>query len=317
MTTHMPIRRLPWTLVVICLMCGLVRAQRFSDWSTPQNLGAVVNSAFNDQHPAVSPDDLALYFVSDRPGGPGGTDIWVTRRNSVDDPWGTPVTLPSSINTAAAEFAPAFGAGGHLLLFGSERPGGCGSRDIWVSFRRDKRDDFAWEAPVNLGCSLNFSGFDDGPTWFEDGESGDLVTIYFTSQNRPGGLGDFDIWASTQNADGSFGPAVNVAELNSPFRDTRTTIRKDGLEMIFTSQRPGGIGTAFDLWTSTRKTTGQAWSEPVNLGPIVNTTFNEGAPALSWSGTTLYLYSNRPGGFGMNDLYLSTREKVQGPKNHD
>jgi hypothetical protein len=146
-----------------------------------------------------------------------------------------------------------FGAAGHLLLFGSERAGGCGGRDIWVSFRRDTSDDFAWESPVNLGCALNFGGFDDGPTWFEDDNG--LVTIYLTSLNRAGGMGDFDIWSSTQNADGTFSPAINLAELNSPFRDTRSAIRRDGLELYFTSQRPGSLADTLDLWVSTRTST--------------------------------------------------------------
>lgn len=77
---------------------------------------------------------------------------------------------------------PPFDPSGHVLLFGSERSGGCGSRDICAAFRINKRDDNGWLPPANLGCRLNFSGFDDGPTWVDD-ESG-LLTIYFTSQNR-------------------------------------------------------------------------------------------------------------------------------------
>ena len=287
---------------------GPAAAQHYSDWSVPVSLGSAINSTSNDQHPAVSRDELTLYFVSDRPGGAGGTDIWVSKRASLDDPWGTPVPLPAAINTGAAEFAPTFGASDHLLLFGSERPGGCGSRDIWVSFRQDKHDDSGWEAPVNLGCALNFPGFDDGPTWFEDDNG--QVTVFFTAQNRSGGLGDFDVWMSTENPDGSFAPAVNVTELNSPARDTRTSIRRDGLEMFFTSQRPGSLNGSLDLWTSTRASTGLTWSVPENIGGPVNGAANDGAPNLSWNATALYFYSNRPGGQGANDLYVSRRMKI-------
>jgi hypothetical protein len=296
------------TIAIFCVLVSALTAQHYSAWSMPVNLGAAVNSVDNDQHPAISPDDLALYFVSDRPGGAGGTDIWMTRRSAVDAPWQTPVPLPTTINTSAAEFAPTFGASGHLLLFGSERSGGCGSRDIWMSFRKHKGDDFGWEPPVNLGCVLNFSGFDDGPTWFEDDNG--VVTVYFTSQNRPGGLGDFDVWASTMNADGTFTSPYNVAEVNSQFRDTRTAIRRDGLELFFTSNRPGSVAGSLDLWVATRGTTSGAWSTPTNVGAPINGTFNDGAPALSHDATTLYFYSNRLGGIGANDLYVSTRTKV-------
>src|SRR5688572_10517843 len=285
-----------FTSVLMCAFVIPARAQLFSAWSAPQNVGPVVNSLSNDQHPAISPDGLSLYFVSDRPGGSGGgLDLWVSQRDSVEDPWQAPVPLSSDVNSPYTEFAPAFGAGGRLLFFGSDRPGGCGDRDLWVAFRTNKRDDYGWRAPVNLGCIVNFSGFDDGPTYFEednkkakqrrddeneDDEGREVFTLYFTSQNRPGGLGDFDIWGSTLSRNGTFSPPVNITELNSAARDTRTAITRDGLEIIITSQRDGGAG-ALDLWVATRPSTSAVWSPPVNLGPGVNSSANEGAPALS------------------------------------
>ena len=107
-----------------------------------------------------------------------------------------------------------------------------------------------------------------------------------------------------------FGEGIAVAELNTAFRETRPAVRRDGLEIIFTSNRPGSLG-GVDLWTATRPTTGAKWSTPVNLGPTVNTEFNDRAPYLSDDGLTLILISDRPGGFGGNDLYLSTRKKIQ------
>lgn len=284
-------------------------AQHFSEWSSPVNLGRVVNSTFNDQHPAVAPDGLSLYFVSDRPGGQGGFDLWVTQRDSPEDPWQEPFPLPSTVNSAAAEFAPAFSPSGHLLFLGSDRPNGCGDRDLWVSFRKNKRDDLGWQTPVNLGCVINFEGFDDGPTYVE--EDNGTVTLYFTSLNRPGGLGDFDIWASTMNADGTFGLPVNVSELNTLDRDTRTAIRRGGEELLLSSTRPGGVG-ALDIWMATRAEGALFWSVPVNLGSVVNSTANDGAPALSRDGRSLFFYSNRAGGIGANDIWVSARRKVTG-----
>src|SRR2546426_9448989 len=110
-------------------------------------------------------------------------------------------------------------------------------------------------------------------------------------------------------------PGVDVTELNGPYRDTRTAIRRDGLEMFISSDatgRPGGVGGQ-DLWVATRATTADPWSTPVNLGPTVNSTAFDGAPALSFDGTTLYFFSARPGGFGANDLYVTTRTRLRGP----
>src|SRR5215471_17462185 len=98
-------------------------AQQFSDWLTAVNLGPVVNSGFDDQHPAISKDGLRLYFVSNRPGGFGGLDIWVSRRASLEDPWEAPINLGPSINSSSNDFAPNLSTDGHLLFFDSDRPG--------------------------------------------------------------------------------------------------------------------------------------------------------------------------------------------------
>jgi len=152
-----------------------------------------------------------------------------------------------------------------------------------------------------------------GPTIFEDETTG-TTTLYFTVQNNPPGSDQgFDIYASTRTGDeGAFGAPVLVPELSSPFRDTRTAIRRDGLEIFLSSGRPGGVGNE-DLWVSTRGSTLDPWSTPVNLGAVVNTTAFDGGPALSFDGTTLYFHSNRLGGVGGNDLYVTTRARLRGP----
>jgi hypothetical protein len=306
------------------LLAGLACAppsnpQRFSDWSSPVNLGPLVNSGFDDQHPAISRDGLRLYFSSNRPGGFGGLDIWVARRASLQAPWEAPINLGPNINTRSDDFAPNFSNDERLLFFHSVRPGGCGMSDLYFS-RRDKFDDFGWEPALNLDffgrdpnaplvCIVNSAFNDGGPDYFQD-DTG-RTDLYFTS-TRPGGLGDFDIYATTLRADGTWGLAALVPELSSPNRDTRTAIRRhDGLEMILSTERPGSRGR--DLWTSTRATTQDLWSAPVNLGPTINSAGSDGAPALSWDGTTLFFFSARPGGFGANDLYMSTRTKLTGP----
>jgi hypothetical protein len=303
------IRRVAWSVGLTCLAAANIQGKQFSSWTVPANLGAVVNSASDDMHPAISPNGLSLYFSSNRPVGTGGFDLWVSQRETPDAPWGPPQNLGTILNSPAGEFAPAFDPSGHLLFFGSERTGGCGGRDLWFSRRRDKRDDFGWEPPVNLGCVVNSAAFDDGPTYAED-ETG-LGTLFFISA-RPGGLGDRDVWATTLSPDGAFGLPMNVTELNSPSVDARPAVRRDGLEFFLTSTRPGSIegatGPSSDIWWATRETTSATWSAPINLA-AVNTSFNDSSPALSKDKTTLYFNSDRPGGAGGIDLYVSTRSK--------
>ncbi len=315
-------------LLLSALVLFAQDAPQFSAWSVPVNLGSAVNSTSYDWFPFVSKNGLSLFFTSatctePTPGchlGYGGHDIFVSQRASVNDPWGPAQNLGPTINGPYDEGSPTFSPDGHLMYFASNQPGGFGGADIYVSRRHNKRDDFGWQTPQNLGSDVNTSANENGPEIFEDEMTG-VITLYFDS-NRTGGPGPFlddgthngnDIYMSVLQADDTFGAATLVAELSTPFIDRQTAIRRDGLEIFFGSNRPGGYGL-FDLWVSTRATTSDPWSPPVNLGPVINTALTDGGPAISADGTVLYISSNRGGGFGSFDLYVSTRTKLHGPE---
>ena len=78
-----------------------------ASWSVPANLGPFINSTASDQQPAISPDSLSLYFTSNRTGGVGGFDMYVSQRASVDGAWGSPVNI-AALNTTSDEGNPAF-----------------------------------------------------------------------------------------------------------------------------------------------------------------------------------------------------------------
>jgi hypothetical protein len=282
---------------------------QFSEWAAPANLGPGVNSPFNDFGPAIARDGLSLYFGSNRPGGFGGNDVYVSQRASEAEPWGAPINLGPNINTAFADNIPALSRDGHWMFLNSDRPGTLGGMDLWVSWRAHTRDDFGWQPPVNLGPNVNTAFLDQGAGFFENDEAG-VPQLFFTS-DRPGGAGALDIYVSALAADGSFGPAVSVSELNSAQGDQRPTIGFDGLEVVFFSNRPGSLG-GFDFWTSTRETVFQPWSLPLNIGAIVNSGSNEQTPYLSSDRRSLFFASDRPGGSGSLDLYVTTRQRVAG-----
>jgi len=281
-------------------------SQRFSGWSTPTNLGATVNSAAIDFTPEISRDGLSLYFASTRPGGFGATDLWVSQRASVDAPWGAPVNLGPTINSAGPDAAPYLSRDGHRLFFASGRSGGFGSNDNWVSWRSDTKDDFAWEPPVNLGSQVNSPGFDAGATVRNP-------ELYFSSDRASPSspFGNLDIYLSLVGPGRTYGPAVLVAELSSSGNDLRPTLRFDALEIFLSSNRTGTLG-ADDIWVSTRQGKSKAWSTPVNLGTAINTAAQERMPALSKDGMTLYFASTRPGGSGSFDLWVAHRSLVTG-----
>jgi len=278
----------------------------FSAWSAPVNLGTV-NSPQSDNHPGLSADGLSLYFHSNRPGGQGGEDLYVVRRTSANQPWGAPVNL-AGFNTSANDRVPFLSRDGRQLFFGSNRTGGPGGNDLYVSTRSNANDDAGWTAPVPLGTAVNSTADDDGALLLEDPSTG-RSTLYFTSI-RAGGLGDWDVYASVRNPDGSFAPAVLVPELSSAGRDTRAAIRADGLEFFLTSNRTGSQD--LDIWVFTRSSASAAWSAGERLPAPINSELADGAPALSRDARTLVFYSNRSGGLGQNDLYAVTRTKLSG-----
>jgi len=295
------------------IMQGAAAAPKYSEWSAPVNLGPLINSGFFDYHTYVSKNGLSLFFGSDRPGGfsaPGEdqADIYVSHRSSVNHPWGTPVNLGPTINSAWGDGRPSLSRDEHFMFFQSNRPGGPGGgADIWVSWRRHTHDDFGWQAPVNLGTGVNSDAIDAGPCYFEN--EGGAPQLYFNSFR----LGTSDIFLSELMADGTFGPAQLVPELSSPAADAQPSIRHDGLEIFFHSNRDGSLG--LDLWVATRESTLASWSTPVNLSSTINTEYDERFPSISPDGETLYFTSGRPGGFGEFptwNIYMSTRTKLRG-----
>ena len=257
-----------------------------------------LNTTSNEGYPILSPDGLSLYLVSDRPGGFGALDILVARRTHKDDPWGAPENLGLPINSSANDWSPT-PVPGNGLFFVSTRAGGCGLDDIY--FTRFK--DGAWEEPQNVGCQINSTAGESGPAYFED-ECGHAI-LYFSS-NRAGGFEaggiDPDIYFSVD-----FGPAQLAPGLNTAFNDVRPNVRKDGLEIVFDSNRPGGFGL-LDIWTASRETTADDWSPPTNLGLMINTPANEARATLSRDGLTMFFGSNRVGSeAGLSDIYMTTR----------
>ena len=277
-----------------------------SDWSEPVNVGAPVNSAASEMNPALSPDELSLYFVSTRAGGEGGADIWVSRRASLDAPWGEPVNLGPNVNGPGIDASPVVSLDGHLLFFSSDQAGGHGQNDIYVARRTDKSDDLGWGPAVNLGPDVNTAGFEAGEFYLQSGEAGPANLFFSHGPNSVA----LDIYVAPVKADGeTLGPAIPVTELNDPnpaVTDAHPSVRIDGREIYFYSNRAGSLG-ASDLWRSTRRSVHEPWSTPENLGPPLSSAANDIQPTLSYSGRTLVFASTRTGSLGGSDIWMSTR----------
>lgn len=209
-----------------------------------------------------------------------------------------PENLGAPINTAANELCPT-PVRGNGLFFISTRAGGYGAQDIWFTRLNPAH---GWNDPVKLGPGVNSALSEAGPSYFElDGRE----FLYFSSA---GAANTSDIYVSERAADGSFGARAAVAELNSGFDDFRPNVRRNGLEVVFDSNRDGFQGGSrnLDIWTATRASVADPWSAPVNLGATVNTAAGEIRAPFSWDGRTLY-FGRSPGTVGSSDLLFTTR----------
>ena len=294
---------------------ALASSGEFSAWSPATRVEAApgtdpsFNGAALDGCPFISRDGKTFYMASNRPGGLGGIDIWVSTRADVDDPWGAPVNVGAPVNSPANDFCPTIARDGHLFYFVSNRTGGCGGDDIYVTRLRPD----GWDPVANLGCGANSAANEASPMPLP--ERGNGPVLYFSS-NRAGGFsaeapgavaGDSDLYVSESHG-GSFIAAEVVAGANSAVEDAQPNVRRDGLELFFFSTRSGGQA---DIYSATRGSGSEAWSTPVNLGPDVNTAAAETRPSLSWDGTALYFGSTRSGGEGSTDHYVTTRQPVR------
>ncbi len=208
--------------------------------------------------------------------------------------------LPNADNLAG--WGGIVSADGQSIYFASER---TGNFDMYVSTRTSTGD--GWNSPVSLGPTVNTEYWDMFPTLSPDG-----LMLLFPS-DRPGGYGALDIWASTRASTADpWGPPVNLGpKINSGAWDLSPRISADGLTLTFHSYR-GSYGNE-DIWIATRATKNDPWNDPVNLGPTVNTGANEGEGVLSPDGRTLFFNSDRPGGSGGLDLWVTTRRTSADP----
>jgi Tol biopolymer transport system component len=304
---------------LVASAAALASAGEFSAWSQATRVEAEpgtdpsFNGAALDGCPFISRDGKTFYMASNRAGGLGGIDIWVSTRASADDPWGAPVNVGAPVNTAANDFCPTLGRDGHAFYFVSNRAGGCGGDDIYSTRLRPD----GWDPVRNLGCAVNSAGNEASPMPLPDRRTGPV--LYFSS-NRVGGfaseaegatVGDSDLYVSVSRG-GIFRAARLVPGVNSAAEDGQPNVRRDGLELFFFSNRPGTLGMA-DIYSATRAGARSPWSTPENLGPNVNSSAGaETRPSLSWDGTTLYFGSTRPGGEGSTDHYVTTRQRING-----
>ncbi|MBW3599398.1 MAG: serine/threonine-protein kinase [Planctomycetes bacterium] len=153
------------------------RATTADPWGEPEAIQEL-NSPSIDRDATLSGDGRILIFTSDRPGGSGGEDLWVSRREATDKEFGPPQNMGDVVNSAAEESGPTLSGDGLLLIFSSNRVSGLGLHDLWACTRPSAEAPF--DPPFNLGTSVNTTKYDTNPCLSYDGR-----TLYYSRGDGP------------------------------------------------------------------------------------------------------------------------------------
>ncbi len=196
------------------------------------------------------------------------------------------------INTKLNEYWPGMFIDGKVFVFTKLLDG---QEDFYMS---NLLDDGSWSIAYALPGRINTAD-NEGTT----SVSADGRFIFYTVCNQ-GGFGSCDIFYSYVSAN-TWSQRVNLGQpLNGTHWDCQPAIGPDGRSLIFASSRPGGYGGK-DLWSSNFSK--GRWSEPANMGPLINTPDDDEAPYLHYDNNTLYFSSNGLAGYGQHDLFMSRK----------
>jgi Tol biopolymer transport system component len=232
------------------------RQRKKDPWGESVNLGPPVNTpGANENGLRLSLDGKELYFSSNRQGGFGRSDLYVSTRRSKNHPWSAAANLGPLINTEVFEGFPTPSADGNTLYFSRGTTSTSPDSDIFVTTRATPHD--PWAVPDGLAPTIDGPGPEFSPSISTDG-----LTLYFAS-GRPGNIGLIDIWVSSRPSEtADWGSPVNLGpSVNTSFSVTLAPfISADGRSLYFMSTRPGGFGgpdcgffNCFDLYVTTLK----------------------------------------------------------------
>ncbi|MBC7862374.1 MAG: PD40 domain-containing protein [Bacteroidia bacterium] len=269
-----------------------------------QNIGGPVNTEDAEYVPVISADETVLFYTYKGKKSTGGLmdldfkkdpdgdyyeDVFFAKK--LGDAWDVPKSISDKINTKHNDAVVALSPDGQELytFYSNKNDGG----DLYVCHLTGEE----WSAPEKLGPNIN--------TKYWEGScsiSGDGRHLYFASE-RPGGLGGRDIYVSEMQANGQWGPAVNLGPtINTKYNDDSPFIHPDGITLFFSSEGHNSIG-GFDIMYSIKKD--NSWISPLNMGYPLNTTDDDIYYVITAKGDKGYFSSTRTGKGekGSHDIY--------------
>jgi outer membrane protein OmpA-like peptidoglycan-associated protein len=289
-----------------------------------ENMGEGVNTHLHDYSPIISSDGNTLIFTSNRTEDlkaikekTNYEDIYITTKGVPT--WQQPKKISSNINQKYNDAAASLSPDGKTLFLYYEE----GAGDIYIS----KFEDGDWSQPKPLNKNVNTSMY-----WETSASlSADGKKLYFAS-NRPGGIGELDLYVSDLTASGEWGKATNLGPLiNTAENEDAPFIHPDGVTLYFSSDGHPNLGNS-DIFVTEFKN--GKWQKPENLGWPINSWEYDGFFTISADKKKGYFSTMKEGGLGESDIYSITflepkykpkpkpvpveeKPKVQKPKNND
>lgn len=208
-------------------------------WTAAQNMGKPVNTKLNEGAQNISPDGKSLYYtLCNSPEGFGSCDIYYSFK--IGDQWTYPENAGRNINSGNWDSQPSVSADGNQLYFTSNRPGGLGGADIYISTLDAEG---YWQKPENAGPVINTAEDDKSPFIHPDGR-----TLYFSSAGHPG-MGGSDLFITRKDAEGNWQKPENLGyPINTSGDETTLSLSADGNNAYFASNREEGLGE-LDLYS--------------------------------------------------------------------
>jgi outer membrane protein OmpA-like peptidoglycan-associated protein len=202
-----------------------------------------------------------------------------------------PVNMGAAINTANDEYLPVATADEGILVFTRKVNN---NEDFYKSNKMDKQ----WQQATYLSNIINTPAYNEGAQSI----SQDGKYLFFTGCNRPDGLGRCDIYIAQRKGNDWAKPFSLSAPVNTTGWEAQPSISANGRTLYFVSNRKGGYG-GYDIWKS--NLTDKGWGTPENMGPSINTAYDEQSPFIHPDDRTFYFCSNGWPGMGNRDLFVS------------
>lgn len=266
------------------------------------NLGDNINTKFNEYGAVISADESVIVFTGRLANSTGGKidpmlnenfeDIYISYRDENGN-WKPAQNVGKPVNSADHDANSGLAADGQRFII---YLGGSGNGDLFESVLVGD----AWSKPESFGKKINTDAHEPSACYSPDGR-----TLYFVS-DKPGGIGNHDIYFSKMDEKGKWGDAVNIGTvINTTYNEEAVYMHPDGKTLYFSSQGHSSMG-GYDIFKSIYDENTKTWGEPINIGYPVNTSDDDVFFVISASGKHGYYTSAMKDTRGGRDLYMIT-----------